>query len=71
MMRLVIGSVLVVVLSSKPLLQVGSILGVMVIWTIYSMIFCPYNKFGKIFIHINEIVYLGQIGVMLYSVMSQ
>ena len=70
MIRLVLGSVLIILLSAEPRLQVGSVLGVMVIWTIYSLLCCPYPKFCKIFIHLNEFVYIGQIGIMLYSVTS-
>lgn len=53
MLRLALGSVLMIYFSNTPLIQVGSVLGLMFIWIIYSLICCPYPKFFKIFIHLN------------------
>jgi hypothetical protein len=57
-----------VLLSSKPNAQVSTALGIMIVWTLYSLKCCPYPKYLKVFIHINELVYIGQIAMIAYAV---
>lgn len=70
MIRLAIASILVIYFSNQPILQAVSILSVATLWTLYSIIYCPYEKLMKIFIHLTEIVFIGQMAVILYTVMQ-
>ena len=70
MIRLAIASIFVIYFSNTSIFQAVSVLSVAAIWTIYSILCCPYEKLLKIFIHISEIVFLCQMGIVLFTVMQ-
>lgn len=53
MVRMVLMSAVVVLFSINPQMQVLGVVGVFLVWIIYSLIWCPYGKVFRVFIHLN------------------
>ena len=70
MIQLMLKSVLLMLFSSSYSLQVILSLLVLGVWTFYSLMYCPYPKFCRFFIHLNEIILLGQNAILMLSVNS-
>jgi hypothetical protein len=64
-------SVFMVVLSSSPVSQIVICLLLLVAYSIYSFMYCPYNTRIKACLHVSEVVFILQLVVLLISILSE
>ena len=57
-------SVFVVTLSSYPTAQIASCGAVLIIYTIYSLIYCPYQPLLRVCIHLSDVVFVAQFVIL-------
>lgn len=64
-------SVFIVSFSFNPNIQLVSIGSIIVVYTIYSLVFCPYRPVLRVIIHISQVIYVLQIVFMYIQSISQ
>jgi len=70
MLRMIITSILLVMLSENPVFQISAVFGVFLLYFVYSIFCIPYPTFFRLFIHLNDLIMIGQISVIAFSVFS-
>ena len=70
MVRSFLFALALVGLSENPGAQIGTVIGLFVIWCIYSFCYCPYFFFIRVFIRLYEIIFLSQIALLAISILK-
>ncbi len=70
LVRSVLISTLLVVLSSNPFGQIVSCLGVLVLWCVYSFCYCPYRFYLRVFVRVFELFFCAQLTLLCISILK-
>lgn len=70
MLRSILISVFLVTLSFNPLLQTVACLSVFVVFCLYSLCFCPYRFYIKVFVRLFELLFTIQLALLTLSVLK-
>ena len=63
-------AMLLVFVSSNPVHQALSFFIILLLFSAYSIFFCPYPTLLRVFIHLSEVVMLAQSLTMLFMVLT-
>jgi hypothetical protein len=70
MVRSLLIALCLVWLSEHPSLQVTVALGVFLLWCFYSLCFCPYSFYIRVFLHIYELLFCLQLALLSISTLK-
>ena len=68
MSRSVCITLLMVVLSDNSTAQISSVLGFYLIWCLYSLCYCPYPFYIRVFLRLYEFIFFLQLIVLTVSI---